>query len=114
MAQSASRAIDVHTFWPVIDQPPSTRSARVDSEARSLPAPGSENIWHQLTSPRSEGPMKRSCCSGLPCATRVGKTQPAIARCARRTRAARSSRSITSCSTGEASRPQGRGQWGAR
>ena len=25
MAQSASRAIVVHTFWPVIDQPPSTR-----------------------------------------------------------------------------------------
>ena len=39
----------------MIDQPPSTRVGRVVSEARSLPAPGSENIWHQ----RDLGPQRR-------------------------------------------------------
>jgi hypothetical protein len=51
----AQRAAEVHTFWPSIRQPPSTLVARVASEARSLPAPGSENSWHQMISPRSDG-----------------------------------------------------------
>ncbi len=40
--QSARSAIDVHTFWPVTRYTSPSRTARVDSEARSLPAPGSE------------------------------------------------------------------------
>jgi hypothetical protein len=36
-------ASDVHTFCPVTTQSGPRRTARVDSEARSLPAPGSEN-----------------------------------------------------------------------
>ena len=66
-AQSASRASDVHTFWPVSSQPPPTcpspctRSALVRSEARSEPASGSLNSWHQVISPRSVGPANRSC-----------------------------------------------------
>ena len=61
MPQSASLAMVVHTFWPVSDQPPSTRSARVASDARSEPAPGSENSWHHVSSWRSDGAMNCSC-----------------------------------------------------
>ena len=64
MPHCAWPAIDVHTFWPLSTQPPSTRVARVESAARSEPAPGSLNSWHQLISPRSVGGIQRSCCSG--------------------------------------------------
>ena len=46
IAQAACRASEVQIFWPVIFQPPSTRSALVVSPARSEPAPGSLNSWH--------------------------------------------------------------------
>ena len=114
IAQWARSAIVVHTFSPVIDQPPSTSVAAVVSDARSLPAPGSENIWHHVISPRSDGPTQRSCCSAVPCPMMVGSTQPATWRWSRRTRAAFSSASIASCSIGDASSPHGRGQWGTR
>ena len=43
-------------MWPVTNQPPSVRSARVVSEARSEPASGSLNNWHQSSSaPRMGG-----------------------------------------------------------
>ena len=51
----AQSARDVHTFCPVSFQPPSARTAFMRSEARSDPAPGSLNSWHQNTSPRSVG-----------------------------------------------------------
>jgi len=60
--QSATCAEDVHTFWPCSRHPPSTRTARVESAARSDPAPGSLNSWHQTISPRSVGGTKRSRC----------------------------------------------------
>ena len=66
MPQSAWRAIEVQTFWPVSSQPPSTFVARVVSPARSEPAPGSLNSWHQVISPRSVGRIQRSCCSWVP------------------------------------------------
>ena len=47
----ASRARDVHTFWPSITQWSPSSTARVESEARSDPEPGSENPWHQRSSP---------------------------------------------------------------
>ena len=57
IAQSASWASEVHTFCPVSRQPPlDPRSARVRNAARSEPASGSLNSWHQLMSPRSVGP----------------------------------------------------------
>ena len=43
----------VHTFWPVTCQPSSARTARQASDARLLPASGSEKPWHQVSSPRS-------------------------------------------------------------
>ena len=64
--QCARSAIDVHTFWPLTSQPPSTRSARVVSEARSEPAPGSLNSWHHSISPRNVGGIHRCCCSSVP------------------------------------------------
>ena len=75
MPQLAMWAIVVHTFCPVSDHPPSTRSARVVSDARSEPAPGSLNSWHHRISPRIVGPIQRSCCSAVPCAMSVGSTQ---------------------------------------
>ena len=41
---------EVHTFWPESSQPSSTRTARVWSDARSEPASGSLNSWHQISS----------------------------------------------------------------
>ena len=49
--QFASRARDVHTFWPSITHWSPSSTARVDSEARSDPEPGSEKPWHQRSSP---------------------------------------------------------------
>ena len=66
MAQSAVRAPDVHTFCPDSDQPPSTRVAFVCSDARSDPAPGSLNIWHQVMSPCNVGGANRLRCSSVP------------------------------------------------
>ena len=57
--QSANWAYDVHTFWPDSRQPPSSRTARVDSEARSLPAPGSLNSWQKRMSARRIDPSQR-------------------------------------------------------
>jgi len=63
IAQSASAAWDVQTFWPSSRHPPSAFSARVRRDARSEPAPGSEKSWHQTRSPRRVGPTKVSRCS---------------------------------------------------
>ena len=76
MPQSARSATEFHTFWPDSFQPPSTRSALVRSEARSEPAPGSENSWHQTRSPSSDGFTNRSCCSAVP-ASRIVRHRPA-------------------------------------
>ena len=49
----------VQIFCPVIRHPPSTLVALVVRLARSDPAPGSENSWHQINSPRNVGGRKR-------------------------------------------------------
>ncbi len=46
----ANWAYDVQTFRPVTRYPPSTGVARVEREARSLPASGSLKSWHQISS----------------------------------------------------------------
>ena len=84
-----------------------------DRAARSEPAPGSLNSWHQSNSPRRVGPTQRSVCSGVPWAMMVGSAQAATARLGRRRPASAQTWSITSCSTGPASRPHGAGQCGA-
>ena len=80
--------------------------------AASEPAPGSENSWHHVISPRNVGPTHRSHCSGVPCWEIVWMIQPVMPRLG--TFAPRSSCSITSCSAAEASRPHGGGQCGTR
>ncbi len=45
----------VHTFWPLRIHSSPSRTAVVDSEATSDPAPGSLNIWHQISSPVNRG-----------------------------------------------------------
>ena len=46
-------ACDVQILWPLITQSSPSRTAFVRSDARSLPASGSEKPWHHASSPRS-------------------------------------------------------------
>ena len=78
IAQSASARLEVQTFCPLSSQPPSTFSARVRSDARSEPAPGSLNSWHQTISPRSVGRDEGLRCSSVPCARIVGSAHSPI------------------------------------
>ncbi|SLH17865.1 Uncharacterised protein [Mycobacteroides abscessus subsp. abscessus] len=64
----------VQIFWPFSCQPPSTLVARRLSEATSDPASGSLNSWHQISSPRSAGPARRSSCAGVPRCNTIGTT----------------------------------------
>ena len=105
MPQSARSATEFHTFWPLSRQPPSTFSARVRSDARSEPAPGSEKSWHQVSSPSSEGRTNRSRCSSVPCSRIVGTAHPAITMSGRVSSARASSWSITIWVTASAPRP---------
>ena len=105
MAHCAKFATDVHTFWPSSRHPPSTRVARVVSAARSDPAPGSLNSWHQMISPRSVGSTKRSRCASVPYLTSVGTTQLPMTMSGSFTFAAVISCAMTICSTGPAERP---------
>ena len=76
------------------------------SDARSEPAPGSENSWHQNSSPLSSGQSQRSFCSSVPAYMRVGPAHPMpIGLIGRRTPARRSSSSIMSWVSGSASSP---------
>ena len=70
--KSARCAHVVHTFWPVTTHSSPSRSARVASDARSEPAPGSLNSWHHISSLRTIGGRNRSRCSSVPCANSAG------------------------------------------
>ena len=113
IAQSACAASEVHTFWPVIDQPPSTLTAFVRSEARSEPASGSLKSWHHVMSPRSVGSAKRLSCAAVPWAAIAGTAQLPIAISGLARPAMASSSSMASCSAGLAPSPYGGGQDGA-
>ena len=73
--QNAPRV--VHVFWPVRRQPPaaSSRSARLLMPARSLPASGSLQPWHQRSSAAAMRGRMRSCCSWVPNSKTVGRQQ---------------------------------------
>ena len=105
-------APDVHTFWPLTFQPPSTRVPRVLMPAASEPASGSLKSWHQMTSWSSAGRTHRATWSSVACWMSVRITQPVMPYAGRLTPAAPNSCSITSCSTALASRPHGLGQCG--
>ena len=51
MPTSEPMAPDVQTFWPLTTYSSPSSSAFVCSAARSEPAPGSLNSWHQASSP---------------------------------------------------------------
>ena len=60
------------TFWPFTTHSSPSRTARVASEARSDPAPGSLKSWHQISSPVKSGRSNRAAVSGSAWPTIVG------------------------------------------
>src|SRR5215467_11294801 len=66
MIQCAKCAPDVHTFWPLTTKWSPWSMARVRRLARSEPAPGSENPWHQISSALRIAGRWRRFCSGVP------------------------------------------------
>ena len=66
MPQLLTRPPEHHTFCPLTTKRSPSRSARVASDPRSLPAPGSENSWHQTCSAVSVARRCWACCSGVP------------------------------------------------
>src|SRR3954471_17351320 len=72
MHHLASWANVVHTFCPVIRQPPLERTALVFSDARSEPDSGSENPWHQISSADRIGSRNRSLWCSVPGAIETG------------------------------------------
>ena len=75
MPQFANVAYVDHTFWPVTTYTPPRFSARVVSDARSLPASGSLNSWHHTSSPDSIRGIHRRRCSSVPYVISVGPTR---------------------------------------
>ena len=78
MAQSLCWASEVHTFCPFTTQVSPSGSARVRRPARSDPAPGSLNSWHQTSSPRRMARRWSDFCSSVPHASSVGPTIPTL------------------------------------
>jgi len=74
--KSAVAAPVDQTFCPVTSHPSSTASARVVSPARSEPAPGSLNSWHQVISPVTVRLMKCSLSASVPCSMSTGPARP--------------------------------------
>ena len=66
----------VQVFWPPSRHTSPSSAALRATLARSEPASGSENIWHQISAPDAIGHSQRSCCSAVPCASRAGPTMP--------------------------------------
>src|SRR5947209_14626987 len=106
MPHRAYWAYDVHTFWPVSSHPSSAGVAFVVSDARSEPAPGSLNSWHQISSAVRILASHRSFWSAVPWANSVGPARLSPTRltsCGARARAY-SALKIATC-TGDAPRP---------
>src|ERR1700730_5847161 len=66
---------EVQIFSPLITNSPvsSSNTARVRSDARSLPEPGSEKPWHHTSVP-AWMPRRWACCAGVPYRISVGAT----------------------------------------
>ena len=72
--QWAYCAPDVQIFCPLITKSSPSRTARVCSDARSEPEPGSLNPWHHCTSPERMRPRCSFFWSSLPWTISVGPT----------------------------------------
>ena len=70
--RSATWAYEVHVFWPVTTRWSPSISALVLRPARSDPAPGSENPWHQTFSPLRICGRYSAFCSSVPLTISVG------------------------------------------
>src|SRR3954470_6856077 len=66
IAKSASDPHVVQTFCPLTIHSSPSSTARVASDARSEPAPGSLNNWHHFSSLRTIGGRNRRFCSSVP------------------------------------------------
>ena len=66
MPQLLTRPPEHHTLAPLTTKWSPSRSARVDSDARSLPAPASENSWHHTWSAVNVARRCSSRCSAVP------------------------------------------------
>ena len=64
--QSACRAPEVQIFCPLITYSSPSRTARVRSDARSEPEPGSEKPWHHIASAEAILGRCSSFCSSVP------------------------------------------------
>ena len=72
--QCAYCAPEVQIFCPLITKSSPSRTARVCSDARSDPEPGSLKPWHHCTSPERMRPRCSFFCSSLPWTISVGPT----------------------------------------
>ncbi len=72
MPRSAIWPPEVHVFWPLTIHSSPSWTAAQRSPARSEPASGSENSWHQASWPVTIGRRYRRFCSSVPWATIVG------------------------------------------
>ena len=68
----------VKSFSPVMTHSSPSRSARVCSEARSVPAEGSVYPMEKWSSPRRIPGRMRSFCSGVPSCMMAGPTLPRV------------------------------------
>jgi len=65
-AKAAWLPSEIHCFWPVIRQPPSSRCARVDRFAASEPVSGSVRPKQPIASPVHRPGSSRCFCSSDP------------------------------------------------
>ncbi len=65
-AKAATLPIEIHCFWPVSRQPPSTFSARVLRLAASEPVSGSVSPKQPSASPEQIPGMNACFCSSVP------------------------------------------------
>jgi hypothetical protein len=85
----------VHTFWPLMTHSSPSSSARVLSEARSLPASGSEKPWHQAMVPFRMPGMNCCFCSSVAHCRMVGPTRVSPKKSARSGASARANSSLS-------------------
>lgn len=71
-ARSAKAARDDQVFCPESSQPPSVRTARERSDARSEPDSGSDQACAQITSPLAIDGRTRARCSSVAWSKSVG------------------------------------------
>ena len=77
--QSQNCAELFHTFCPLTMNSSPSRSARVASAARSLPAPGSLKSWQKVNSAESSLGRNSRFCSSLPWRSNVGPSMAIVA-----------------------------------